>query len=124
MLKPALARGDLRCIGATTLSEYRKYIEKDPALERRFQPVYLQEPSVEDTIAILRGLKERYEVHHGVKIRDSALVAAAVLSNRYISDRFLPDKAVDLVDEAASRLRIEIESMPTEIDEIERRIMQ
>jgi ATP-dependent Clp protease ATP-binding subunit ClpB len=124
MLKPALARGELHCVGATTLNEYRKHIEKDAALERRFQPVYVSEPSVEDTIAILRGLKERYEIHHGVKIRDSALVAAAVLSNRYISDRFLPDKAVDLVDEAASRLRIEIESMPTEIDQIERRIMQ
>jgi ATP-dependent Clp protease ATP-binding subunit ClpB len=124
MLKPALARGELHCVGATTLDEYRKRIEKDAALERRFQPIYVAEPSVEDTIAILRGLKERYEIHHGVKIRDGALVAAAVLSNRYISDRFLPDKAVDLVDEAASRLRIEIESMPTEIDEIERRIMQ
>ncbi|MBN1504287.1 MAG: ATP-dependent chaperone ClpB [Candidatus Eisenbacteria bacterium] len=124
MLKPALARGELHCVGATTLNEYRKHIEKDAALERRFQPIIVAEPSVEDTIAILRGLKERYEVHHGVKIRDSALVAAAVLSNRYISDRFLPDKAVDLVDEAASRLRIEIESMPTEIDEIERRVMQ
>ena len=124
MLKPALARGELHCVGATTLNEYRKHIEKDAALERRFQPIIVAEPSVEDTIAILRGLKERYEVHHGVKIRDSALVAAAVLSNRYITDRFLPDKAVDLMDEAASRLRIEIESMPTEIDEIERRIMQ
>jgi len=124
MLKPALARGELHCVGATTLNEYRKHIEKDAALERRFQPIVVAEPSVEDTIAILRGLKERYEVHHGVKIRDSALVAAAVLSNRYITDRFLPDKAVDLMDEAASRLRIEIESMPTEIDEIERRIMQ
>ncbi|KPJ61660.1 MAG: Clp protease ClpB [Latescibacteria bacterium DG_63] len=124
MLKPALARGELHCVGATTLNEYRKNIEKDAALERRFQPVMVTEPSVEDTIAILRGLKERYELHHGVKMKDSALVAAAVLSNRYISDRFLPDKAVDLIDEAASRLRIEIESMPTEIDEIERRIMQ
>ncbi len=124
MLKPALARGELHCVGATTLNEYRKNIEKDAALERRFQPVFVSEPSVEDTIAILRGLKERYELHHGVKMKDSALVAAAVLSNRYISDRFLPDKAVDLIDEAASRLRIEIESMPTEIDEIERRIMQ
>jgi ATP-dependent Clp protease ATP-binding subunit ClpB len=124
MLKPALARGELRCIGATTLNEYKKYIEKDAALERRFQPVYVGEPSVEDTIAILRGLKEKYEVHHGVRIRDSALVAAAVLSNRYIADRFLPDKAVDLVDEAASRLRIEIDSMPVEIDEVERRITQ
>ena len=124
MLKPALARGELRAIGATTLDEYRKRIEKDPALERRFQPVLVGEPSVEDTIAILRGLKERYEVHHGVKIKDTALVAAAVLSHRYITDRFLPDKAIDLIDESASRLRIEIDSMPTEIDEIERRIMQ
>jgi ATP-dependent Clp protease ATP-binding subunit ClpB len=124
MLKPALARGELRAIGATTLDEYRKRVEKDPALERRFQPVMVGEPTVEDTIAILRGLKERYELHHGVKIKDTALVAAAVLSNRYITDRFLPDKAIDLIDEAASRLRIEIDSMPTEIDEIERRIMQ
>jgi ATP-dependent Clp protease ATP-binding subunit ClpB len=124
MLKPALARGELRCIGATTLDEYRKHVEKDPALERRFQPVMVREPSVEDTIAILRGLKEKYEVHHKVKIKDAALVAAAVLSHRYISDRFLPDKAIDLVDEAASRLRIEIDSMPHEIDEIERRVMQ
>ncbi len=124
MLKPALARGELRCIGATTLNEYKKHIEKDAALERRFQPIYVGEPSVEDTIAILRGLKEKYEVHHGVRITDSALVAAAVLSHRYIADRFLPDKAVDLVDEAASRLRIEIDSMPVEIDEVERRITQ
>jgi ATP-dependent Clp protease ATP-binding subunit ClpB len=124
MLKPALARGELHCIGATTLDEYRKHIEKDAALERRFQPVMVNEPTVEDTIAILRGLKERYEVHHGVRIQDAALVAAAVLSHRYISDRFLPDKAIDLIDEAASRLRIEIDSMPTEIDEVERRIMQ
>src|SRR5881409_950447 len=124
MLKPQLARGELRTIGATTLDEYRKYIEKDAALERRFQPVMVDEPSVEDTIAILRGLKERYEVHHGVLIQDAALVAAAVLSQRYISDRFLPDKAVDLVDEAASRLKIELDSMPTEIDVIEREIMQ
>ena len=124
MLKPMLARGELRTIGATTLDEYRKYIEKDAALERRFQPVMVNEPSVEDTIAILRGLKERYEVHHGVRITDAALVAAAVLSHRYISDRFLPDKAVDLVDEAASRLKIELDSMPTEIDVIERQIMQ
>ncbi len=124
MLKPALARGELRCIGATTLNEYKKHIEKDAALERRFQPVYVGEPSVEDTIAILRGLKEKYEVHHGVRIMDSALVAAATLSYRYITDRFLPDKAVDLVDEAASRLRIEIDSMPVEIDEVERRITQ
>jgi len=124
MLKPPLARGELRCIGATTVEEYRKYIEKDSALERRFQPVYVGEPSVEDTISILRGLKERYEVHHGVKIKDSALIAAAVLSNRYISDRFLPDKAIDLVDEAAARLRMEIDSMPVELDEIERRLRQ
>ena len=124
MLKPQLARGELRTIGATTLDEYRKYIEKDAALERRFQPVMVDEPSVEDTIAILRGLKERYEVHHGVRIQDAALVAAAVLSHRYISDRFLPDKAVDLIDEAASRLKIELDSMPTEIDVIEREIMQ
>jgi len=124
MLKPQLARGELRTIGATTLDEYRKYIEKDAALERRFQPVMVNEPSVEDTIAILRGLKERYEVHHGVRIQDAALVAAAVLSHRYISDRYLPDKAVDLVDEAASRLKIELDSMPTEIDVIEREIMQ
>jgi ATP-dependent Clp protease ATP-binding subunit ClpB len=124
MLKPALARGELRCVGATTLNEYRKHIEKDPALERRFQPILVREPSVEDTIAILRGLKERYEVHHGVRIKDSAIVAAATLSDRYISDRFLPDKAVDLVDEAASRLRIELDSLPKEIDAIERRIIQ
>ncbi len=124
MLKPQLARGELRTIGATTLNEYRKYIEKDAALERRFQPVMVNEPTVEDTIAILRGLKERYEVHHGVRIQDAALVAAAVLSHRYISDRFLPDKAVDLVDEAASRLKIELDSMPTEIDMLERDIMQ
>jgi len=123
LLKPQLARGELRTIGATTLDEYRKYIEKDAALERRFQPVMVNEPSVEDTIAILRGLKERYEVHHGVRIQDAALVAAAILSQRYISDRFLPDKAVDLIDEAASRLKIEIESMPTEIDQLERQIM-
>src|SRR6059036_351788 len=124
MLKPPLARGELRCIGATTLDEYRKHVEKDPALERRFQPVYVEEPSVEATIAILRGLKERYEVHHSVRIQDSALVAAATLSHRYITDRFLPDKAVDLVDEAASRLRMELDSMPTEIDQLERQIMQ
>ncbi len=124
MLKPMLARGELRVVGATTLDEYRKYVEKDAALERRFQPVMVGEPSVEDTIAILRGLKERYEVHHGVRIQDSALIAAAVLSNRYISDRFLPDKAIDLVDEAASKLRIEIDSMPLEIDQVERRIKQ
>lgn len=124
MLKPALARGELRTIGATTLDEYRKHIEKDAAFERRFQPIYVGEPTVEGTIAILRGLKERYEVHHGVRIKDSALVAAATLSHRYISERFLPDKAVDLIDEAASRLRIEIDSMPTELDEVERRIKQ
>jgi ATP-dependent Clp protease ATP-binding subunit ClpB len=124
MLKPALARGELRCVGATTLNEYQKYIEKDAALERRFQPVYVGEPDVAETIAILRGLKERYEVHHGVRIQDSALVAAASLSNRYIADRFLPDKAIDLMDEAASRLRIEIDSLPTEIDEVERKIVQ
>jgi ATP-dependent Clp protease ATP-binding subunit ClpB len=124
MLKPALARGELRCVGATTLNEYRKYIEKDPALERRFQPIIVREPTVEDTIAILRGLKERYEVHHGVRIKDAAIIAAATLSNRYISDRFLPDKAVDLIDEAASRLRIELDSMPAEIDAIERKIIQ
>ena len=124
MLKPALARGELRCIGATTLDEYRKHIEKDAALERRFQPTLVNPPSVEDTIAILRGLKERYEVHHGVRIQDAALVAASILSDRYIADRFLPDKAIDLMDEAASKLRIEIDSVPTEIDEIQRRIMQ
>ncbi|RYF62163.1 MAG: AAA family ATPase, partial [Comamonadaceae bacterium] len=124
MLKPALARGELHCVGATTLDEYRKYIEKDAALERRFQPVMVDEPSVEDSIAILRGLKERYEVHHGVRIQDSALIAAATLSHRYIADRFLPDKAVDLIDEAASRLKIELDSMPTEIDQVEREIMQ
>ncbi|MBV8295949.1 MAG: AAA family ATPase, partial [Acidimicrobiia bacterium] len=124
MIKPLLARGELRLIGATTLDEYRKHIEKDAALERRFQPVYVGEPSVEDSIAILRGLKERYEVHHGVRIQDAALVAAAVLSNRYVTGRFLPDKAIDLIDEAASRLRIEIDSMPTEIDVVERRIRQ
>ena len=112
LLKPALARGELHCVGATTLDEYRKYIEKDPALERRFQPVMVQEPSVEDTISILRGLKERYESHHGVRITDDALIAAATLSDRYINDRFLPDKAIDLVDEAASRLRMEMDSMP------------
>ncbi|MBN2244889.1 MAG: ATP-dependent chaperone ClpB [Candidatus Aminicenantes bacterium] len=124
MLKPPLARGELRCVGATTLNEYKKHIEKDPALERRFQQVYVGEPSVEETISILRGLKEKYEVHHGVDIKDSALVAAATLSNRYIADRFLPDKAIDLIDEAASRIRIEIDSMPQEIDELERRIIQ
>jgi ATP-dependent Clp protease ATP-binding subunit ClpB len=124
MLKPALARGTLRCVGATTLNEYRKYIEKDAALERRFQPVLVKQPTVEDTISILRGLKEKYEVHHGVRIKDSAIVAAATLSNRYITDRFLPDKAIDLIDECASKLRIEIDSMPTEIDDIQRRITQ
>jgi len=124
MLKPALARGELRCVGATTLNEYRKHIEKDPALERRFQPIFVREPSVEDTIAILRGLKERYELHHGVQIKDQAIIAAATLSQRYISDRFLPDKAVDLIDEAASRLRIELDSLPQEIDILERKTIQ
>ena len=124
LLKPMLARGELHCIGATTLDEYRQHIEKDAALERRFQPVLVDQPSVEDTISILRGLKERYEIHHGVRIKDSALVAAAVLSNRYISDRFLPDKAIDLVDEAAAKLKTEIDSMPTELDEVNRRVMQ
>jgi ATP-dependent Clp protease ATP-binding subunit ClpB len=124
MLKPALARGELRCIGATTINEYRKHVEKDAALERRFQPILVGEPTVEDTISILRGLKERYEVHHGVRITDSAIVAAATLSNRYISDRFLPDKAIDLIDEAASRLRMEIDSLPAEIDEVQRKLMQ
>src|ERR1035441_10611146 len=124
LLKPMLARGELHCIGATTLDEYRKYVEKDAALERRFQPVVVDQPSVEDTISILRGLKERYEVYHGVRIKDTALVAAAVLSNRYISDRFLPDKAIDLIDESAARLRTEIDSMPAELDETRRRIMQ
>ena len=124
LLKPMLARGELHCIGATTLDEYRKHIEKDAALERRFQPIVVDQPSVEDTISILRGLRERYEVHHGVRITDSALVAAAVLSNRYITERFLPDKAIDLVDEAASRLRMEMDSMPAELDELERRRMQ
>ena len=124
MLKPMLARGELHTIGATTRDEYRKYIEKDAALERRFQPVMVDQPSMEDTISILRGLRERYEIHHGVQFKDSALVAAAVLSHRYIADRFLPDKAIDLIDEAASRLRMEIDSMPAELDEIERRVMQ
>src|ERR1700719_2844528 len=123
MLKPALARGELRAIGATTLNEYRKYIEKDPALERRFQPVLISEPSVEDTIAILRGLKDRYEVHHGVRIKDAAIIAAATLSHRYIADRFLPDKAIDLIDESAASLRMQMDSLPIEIDEIERRIL-
>ena len=124
MLKPMLARGELHTIGATTLNEYQKYIEKDAALERRFQPVTVGEPSVEDTISILRGLRERYEIHHGVKFKDAALVAAAVLSHRYISDRFLPDKAIDLMDEAASKLRMEIDSLPVELDEVQRRTMQ
>jgi len=124
ILKPALARGDLHCIGATTLDEYQKHIEKDPALERRFQKVVVDEPTIDDTISILRGLKERYEVHHGVRITDAAIVAAAQLSSRYITDRFLPDKAIDLVDEAASKLRIEIDSMPEELDSIERKIRQ
>ena len=124
LLKPMLARGELHCIGATTLNEYRQYIEKDAALERRFQPVMVNEPTVEDTISILRGLKERYEVFHGVKIHDQALIAAAALSDRYISDRFLPDKAIDLVDEACAMIRTEIDSMPTELDEISRKIIQ
>ena len=124
LLKPMLARGELHCIGATTLDEYREYIEKDAALERRFQPVMVDEPTVEDTISILRGLKERYEVFHGVKITDAALVSAAVLSNRYISDRFLPDKAIDLVDEACALIKTELDSMPTELDELNRRVMQ
>lgn len=124
LLKPMLARGELHCIGATTLDEYREYIEKDAALERRFQPVMVDEPTVEDTISILRGLKERYEVFHGVKITDSALVSAAVLSNRYISDRFLPDKAIDLVDEACALIKTELDSMPMELDELNRRVMQ
>ncbi len=124
MLKPALARGELHCIGATTLDEYRKHIEKDAALARRFQPVFVGEPTVEDTISILRGLKEKYELHHGVRITDSAIVSAATLSNRYITDRFLPDKAIDLMDEAASRLRMEVDSKPEEIDELDRRIIQ
>src|SRR5205823_11488730 len=124
LLKPALARGDLHCIGATTLDEYKKHVEKDAALARRFQPVFVQEPSVEDTVSILRGLKEKYEVHHGVRISDSAIVAAATLSNRYIADRFLPDKAIDLVDEAASRVRMAVDSKPEELDEIDRRVVQ
>ena len=124
LLKPMLARGELHMIGATTLDEYRKYIEKDAALERRFQPVMIDQPSVEDTISILRGLKEKYEAHHGVRIKDAALVAAATMSNRYITDRFLPDKAIDLVDEAAAKLRTEIDSMPQELDEVSRRVMQ
>ncbi len=124
MLKPMLARGELHCIGATTLDEYRKYIEKDSALERRFQPVIVNEPTVEDTISILRGLKDRYEVYHGVQITDTALVSAATLSARYISDRFLPDKAIDLVDEACALIKTEMDSMPTEVDELQRRVMQ
>ena len=124
MLKPMLARGELHCVGATTLDEYREYIEKDAALERRFQPVLVDEPTVEETISILRGLKERYEVHHGVRIQDSAVIAAATMSDRYISDRFLPDKAIDLIDEAASRLRMEIDSKPQELDRVDRQIMQ
>ena len=124
LLKPMLARGELHCIGATTLNEYRQYIEKDAALERRFQPVMVAEPTVEDTIAILRGLKERYEVYHGVKIQDNAIIAAATLSNRYITDRFLPDKAIDLVDEACALIRTEMDSMPTELDIISRKIIQ
>jgi ATP-dependent Clp protease ATP-binding subunit ClpB len=124
LLKPALARGELHCIGATTLDEYRKHVEKDPALQRRFQPVFIGEPTVEDTISILRGLKEKYELHHGVRITDGALVSAATLSNRYITDRFLPDKAIDLMDEAASRIRMEVESKPEEIETLDRRIIQ
>ena len=120
LLKPALARGELRCIGATTLDEYKKRIEKDAALERRFQPVFVSQPTVEDTIAILRGLKERYEVHHGIRIQDAALVAAATLSDRYITERFLPDKAIDLVDEAAAKIKMEVDSMPAEIDAVQR----
>ena len=124
LLKPALARGELHCVGATTLDEYRKHVEKDAALARRFQPVFVPEPTVEDTVSILRGLKEKYELHHGVRIADSALVTAATLSNRYITDRFLPDKAIDLVDEAASRLRMQIDSKPEALDELDRRIIQ
>ena len=124
LLKPALARGELHCIGATTLDEYQKYVEKDAALQRRFQPVFVGEPTVEDTISILRGLKEKYELHHGVRITDGAIVASATLSNRYISDRFLPDKAIDLMDEAASRIRMEVESKPEEIEALDRRIIQ
>src|SRR6202000_3329593 len=124
LLKPALARGSLHAVGATTLDEYRKYIEKDAALARRFQPVFVDEPTVEDTISILRGLKEKYELHHGIRISDSALVSAATLSNRYITDRFLPDKAIDLMDEAAARLRMAVDSKPEALDELDRRIMQ
>ena len=124
LLKPALARGELHCIGATTLDEYRKHVEKDAALARRFQPLFVTEPTVEDTISILRGIKEKYEMHHGVRISDSALVAATSLSNRYITDRFLPDKAIDLMDESASRLRMEVDSKPEELDELDRKIIQ
>jgi ATP-dependent Clp protease ATP-binding subunit ClpB len=124
LLKPALARGELHCVGATTLDEYRKHVEKDAALARRFQPVMVSEPTVEDTVSILRGLKEKYELHHGVRILDSALVAAATLSNRYITDRFLPDKAIDLMDEASSRLRMQVDSKPEELDELDRRVIQ
>ena len=124
LIKPALARGELHCIGATTLDEYRKYVEKDAALARRFQPVIVAEPTVEDTISILRGIKEKYELHHGVRITDGSLVAAATLSNRYITDRFLPDKAIDLIDEAASRLRMEVDSKPEDLDALDREIMQ
>ena len=124
LLKPALARGELHCVGATTLDEYRKHVEKDAALARRFQPVFVAEPTVEDTISILRGLKEKYELHHGVRITDGAIVAAATLSNRYITDRFLPDKAIDLIDEAAARLRMQVDSKPEELDELDRRIIQ
>ena len=124
LLKPALARGELHCLGATTLNEYKKYVEKDAALARRFQPVFVEEPTVEETISILRGIKDKFELHHGVKISDSALIAAATLSNRYISDRFLPDKAIDLMDEAASGLRMSIDSKPEELDELDRRILQ
>ena len=124
LIKPALARGELHCIGATTLNEYRKYVEKDAALARRFQPVMVLEPTVEDTISILRGIKEKYELHHGVRISDSSLVASATLSNRYITDRFLPDKAIDLIDEAASRLRMQVDSKPEELDALDREILQ
>ena len=124
LLKPALARGELHCVGATTLDEYRKHVEKDAALARRFQPVFVSQPTVEDTISILRGLKEKYELHHGVRITDPAIIAAAILSDRYISDRFLPDKAIDLIDEAAARLRMQVDSKPEELDELDRRIMQ
>src|SRR5216117_4442979 len=124
LLKPALARGELHCVGATTLDEYRKHVEKDAALARRFQPVFVSEPTVEDTISILRGIKEKYELHHGVRITDGAIVAAATLSNRYITDRFLPDKAIDLMDEAAARLKMQVDSKPEELDQVERETMQ